>query len=299
MKRLREILSDAAVKGVAVGHFNISELAALKAIFDAARELDVPVMIGISEGEREFVGPDVAMALVKSLREEYDYPIFINADHTRSLEKVKEAALAGYDEILFDPTPSLAAKYGASGSKLSFEENVKQTKQAVEIVKSINPGILIEGEIGYIGSSSEVMKEKPEGIELTTPEEAARFVKETNVDILAPAVGNMHGLTEQMVNGLSEKLLDIERIKAIKDAVKIPLTLHGGSGTADKDFVAAIKAGINIIHINTEIRVAWRRGIEEGLKKSPNEVAPYKILPPAYEAVKKIVLERLKLFNGL
>ena len=144
-----------------------------------------------------------------------------------------------------------------------------------------------------------MMKEKPEGIELTTPEEAARFVKETNVDILAPAVGNMHGLTEQMVNGLSEKLLDIERIKAIKDAVKIPLTLHGGSGTADKDFVAAIKAGINIIHINTEIRVAWRRGIEEGLKKSPNEVAPYKILPPAYEAVKKIVLERLKLFNGL
>lgn len=291
-KTLREVLRESSSRGAAVGHFNISELSALKAIFEAARELGVPVLIGTSEGERDFIGTKTAVALVKSLREEYNYPIFINADHTHSLDKVKEAALAGYDEILFD------------GSKLSFEENVKQTKRAVEIIKSINPNILIEGEIGYIGSSSEILKEVPEGAalteaSLTIPEEATQFVNETGVDVLAPAVGNMHGLLRQMAEGKLHKRLNIERIKAIKEAVKIPLTLHGGSGTADEDFVEAIKAGITIIHINTEIRLAWRRGEEIELRKDPDEVAPYKILLPAEEAVKKIVLERLKLFNGL
>ena len=286
MKTLKQILKEAETKHIAVGHFNVSDLVALRAVFEAARELGVPVLIGTSEGEQEFIGPYQAVALIRSLREEYNWPIFLNADHTHSLDRVKEAAEAGYDEILFD------------GSKLPFEENVKQTKQAVEIVKSINPQILIEGEIGYIGSSSEVMKERPAGIELTTPEEAEKFVKETGVDILAPAVGNMHGLLEQMAEGKLQKHLDIERIKKIKKAAVVPLTLHGGSGTADKDFREAIKAGVSIIHINTEIRLAWRRGIEEGLKKNPNEVAPYKILPPALEGIKEIVKNRLKLFQG-
>ncbi|MDO8536741.1 MAG: class II fructose-bisphosphate aldolase [bacterium] len=286
MKTLSEVLADAEKNKVAVGHFNISDLAALNAIFAAAKELNVAVMVGVSEGEREFVGVHRAAALVQSLREQYNFPIFLNADHTHSLDKVREAALAGYDEILFD------------GSKLSFEENVRATREAVKIVKSINPNILVEGEIGYIGSSSEIMKEKPEGIELTTPEEAAQFVKETAVDILAPAVGNMHGLLESMVKGDVQKRLDIERIRQIKDIVKIPLTLHGGSGTAEKDFLAAIKAGITIIHINTEIRIAWRKGVEEGLAKNPNEIAPYKILPSAVLGIKEIVRKRLELFNS-
>ncbi|MDP2598285.1 MAG: class II fructose-bisphosphate aldolase [Candidatus Liptonbacteria bacterium] len=287
MKSLRQILEEATQKKVAVGHFNFSDLAGLKAIFEAARELKLPVMVGVSEGEREFVGIRQAAALVKSLREEYDYPIFLNADHTHSLEKVEEAANAGFDEIIFD------------GSKLPLKENIKQTDEAVRIARAINPSILIEGEIGYIGSSSEILKEKPEGIELTTPEEATQFIAETGIDILAPAVGNMHGLLESMVGGGEKKRLDIKRIEAIKKAAKLPLTLHGGSGTADEDFVAAIKAGITIIHISTEIRLAWRRGVEEGLEKNPNEVAPYKIFPPAIEGIKKIVRERLKLFNGL
>lgn len=285
-KNLLDILKDASAKKVAVGHFNFSDLAGLKAIFEAAKELDVPVMVGLSEGEREFVGVHEAAALVKSLREEYSYPIFLNADHTHSLEKAREAAEAGFDEILFD------------GSKLPLEENIEQTREAVKLIKSINKKILVEGEIGYIGGSSEVLTERPEGIELTTPEEAQRFVKETKVDVLAPAVGNMHGLLKSMVEGGEKKRLDIGRIKTIKEAAKVPLTLHGGSGTADEDFVAAIKAGISIIHINTEIRLAWRRGVEEDIKNNPAEIAPYKILPPAVEAIKKIVKERLKLFGG-
>ena len=288
MKTLREVLADADARHVAVGHFNISELAALKGIFEAARGLNLPVLIGVSEGEREFIGVRQAVALVRSLRETYDFPIFLNADHTHSLDKAKEAAEAGFDEIIFD------------GSKLDFEENIKQTKQAVEIIRAINPNIVIEGEIGYIGSSSEIVEKRPEAsLTLSTSEEATRFVAETGVDVLAPAVGNMHGLLKEMVAGTEHKRLDIARIADIKKACGKFMTLHGGSGTADEDFVAAAKAGMTIIHISSELRLAWRRGVEAGLAKDKNEIAPYKILPLAVEGIKKIVADRLKLFNGL
>jgi fructose-bisphosphate aldolase class II len=133
---------------------------------------------------------------------------------------------------------------------------------------------------------------------LTSPAEAKRFVESTGVDILAPAVGNMHGMLKSMVQGQTRKRLDIQRIAQIKSAAQVPLTLHGGSGTDDEDLRKAIAAGINIIHINTELRVAWRRGLEEGLAKQPQEVVPYKILPFAVESVKKVVRSRLNLFNG-
>ena len=115
---------------------------------------------------------------------------------------------------------------------------------------------------------------------------------------MAPAVGNMHGMLKSMVQGQTRKRLDIQRIVQIKNATQVPLTLHGGSGTDDEDLRKAIAAGINIIHINTELRVAWRHGLEEGLSKQPNEVVPYKILPFAVESVKEVVHSRLKLFNG-
>ncbi len=290
MKTLREALADADARHVAVGHFNIAELAALNGIFAAARELGLPVLIGVSEGERAFIGVRRAAALIKSLRDEYDYPIFLNADHTHSLDKVKEAAEAGFDEILFD------------GSALPRGENVKQTAEAVKIVRAADPDIVVEGEIGYIGSSSEVIAEKPELV-LSTPEEAAAFVAATGVDVLAPAVGNMHGLLKTMVAGAARKRLDIPRIAAIKQAIGAAgcrfMTSHGGSGTEDADFTAAAKAGMTIIHVSTELRLAWRRGVEEGLRANPDEIAPYKILPPAAEGIRKIVLNRLKLFNGL
>lgn len=299
MKTLREIIKEADAKKIAVGHFNISDLAALKTIFETAHEANTPVIIGTSEGEREFVGPKQAAALVKSLRAappgseprpngREEYPIFLNADHTRSFEKVKEALEAGYDAILFD------------GSKLPLEENIKQTKEVVDYVKSVRPKILVEGEIGYIGSSSEILKEIPAGAalkpeELTTPEEAKEFVEKTGVDLLAPAVGNIHGIVVQP--GFKEKL-DIDRIKAIKKAVAVPLVLHGGSGLSDDDFRAAIKAGISIIHINTEIRQAWRHGVEEGLKKNPDEIAPYKIYVQAMEEMKKVIAKKIAIFGG-
>jgi len=288
MYRLQEILSQTQEKGAAIGHFNVSDLVLLKAIFAAARELNLPVLVGASEGEREFVGTRQLAALVRSLREEFDFPIFLNADHTHSLAKAVDAAKAGYDAIVFDL------------STLPFEQNMRQTKEAVETLKAINPSMVVEGEIGDIGSGSEIHENAPERSRvLTSPEEAKQFVEFTKVDVLAPAVGNMHGMLKSMVQGETRKRLDIDRIARIKAATGVFLTLHGGSGTDDEDLRKAVKAGINIVHINTELRLAWRRGLEEGLAKRPGEVVPYKILPTAVEAVKQVVESRLRIVSAV
>jgi len=286
MQQLRNQLEEAQSNGVAVGHFNISDLTLLKAVYAAAQELKVPVIVGASEGERAFLGVAQIAALVRSLREEQGVPIFLNADHTHSLESAMAAAKAGFDSIVYDL------------SALPFAENVKQTRQAVEALKSVNPKILVEGEIGNIGTGSEIHDSVPDhSKDLTTPEEAKQFVESTGVDILAPAVGNTHGMVQSMVQGNVRKRLDLPRIREIKRATKSLLTLHGGSGTEDHDLEEAIAAGINIIHINTELRVAWRRGLEEAFAKNPREVVPYKLLPIAEESVKQVVLARLRLFN--
>lgn len=288
MKTLREYIDKARQNKVAIGHFNISDLAGLKGIVEAAKELNLPVIIGLSEGEREFVGAKNAADLVRNLREQYDHPIFLNADHTHSLEKIKEAVEAGFDAVLFD------------AGKLPLEENIQKTKEVVEWVRATRPEVLVEAELGYIGSSSTIMTEIPEGAavrkeDLTDPDIAARFVEETGVDLLAPAVGNLHGMFKNAPN----PDLDIDRIAAVSDATGIPLVLHGGSGIRNEDFVAAIANGISIVHINTEIRLAWRQGMEKALKEKPDEVTPYKLLTEASSAVKRVVAERLRLFNGI
>lgn len=288
MKTLREVIREAESRHVAVGHFNISNIEGLWAIFYAARNLNLPVIIGLSEGERDFVGTKQAVALVKSIREEFDYPIFINADHTYSFERVKEAVDAGFDAVIFD------------GAKLPIDENIKITKQCVEYAKNKNPNILVEAELGYIGTSSKILDEIPEGAgvseeSLTSPADAARFVAETGVDLFSPSVGNIHGMLRNMPN----PRLNINRARAIREAAGVPLVLHGGSGIANQDFTDAIKVGISIVHINTEIRVAYRDAVKKALADHPDEVAPYKIMKGAVEAMGSVITERLKLFNHL
>ena len=287
METLRTILTRSEKQRVALGHFNVSDLVLLKAVLAAAAEIEVPVLVGASEGERDFLGTRELAALVKSLREESGVPIFLNADHTHSLAKAVEAVKAGFDSVVAD------------FSALPFAENVSRTKEAVEALKAINPSVIVEGEIGNIGTGSEIHDTVgSEFRNLTTPEEAQQFVAATRIDVLAPAVGNMHGMLKSMVQGKAKKRLNIERIGEIKKAAGVFLTLHGGSGTDDGDFRSAIAAGINIIHINTELRVAWRQSLEESLKRQPNEVVPYKILPPVLDSVKQVVASRLKLFTG-
>ena len=285
---LQQALKQAQHNRVAIGHFNVADLVMLKAVVETGQELKVPVIVGASEGERDFIGTRQLAALVKSLREELDVQLFLNADHTHSLPKALEAAKAGFDSIVFDR------------SALPFDANVKETRQAVEALKSVRPDILIEGEIGDIGSGSTIHEDSSgPRTALSTASEARQFVAATGVDILAPAVGTTHGMARKVASGADRKHLDIGRIQEISTAAAVPLTLHGGSGTADDDFARAIQAGITIVHINTELRIAWRKGMEQGLASGKDEVVPYKILPVAVAAVHQVVRSRLVLFNRL
>lgn len=287
MNKYLQILSQAELEGRAIGHFNISNLEGLWGVIKAAESLSVPVIIGVSEGEREFMGIRQVKALVDSVKAETDLPIFLNADHTYTFEGVKQAVDAGFDSVIFD------------GSKLPYEENVKITKQCVEYAKSVNPDILVEGELGYIGTSSKMLDDIPEEVleaneSAVTPEQAEQYVSETGVDLLAPAVGNLHG----MLKGRSNPNLDIDRIRAIRQSAGVPLVLHGGSGITDDDFRQAIKAGISIVHISTELRVAFHDALKRSLQESPDELAPYRIMKPAAVAIQAVAVNRLQLFSG-
>lgn len=288
MESYREILKEAEENKVAIGHFNISNIAASKAIMNSARELNVPILIGLSEGERDYFGIHQAVAHVKSLREEFDWPVYLNADHTYSFERVKEAIDAGFDSVIFD------------GAKLPLEENIRITKQCVEYARQSGRDVLVEAEMGYIGTSSNLMDSIPEGAgvtleEATKPEEAKRFVEETGIDLFSPSVGNVHGMLREVNN----PELHIERIREIKEAVKIPLVLHGGSGIKDDNFTEAIKAGISEVHINTEIRKAWYEASKKHMDEHPEDIAPYKVGKDAVSAMQEVITARLKLFNHI
>lgn len=284
---LPEAIEWAEKKKVALGHFNISDISAFRAIVRAAKDLEVPVVIGTSEGEAEFVDVDVAAAMVRDARKELGHPIFLNADHFKSLDKIKEAVVAGYDAVIFD-----------AASK-SLDENIEATRTAVERVKGIDKDVLVEGELGYIGESSRILDEIPEGVEinkesLPRPDEAKRFVEETGIDLIAPAVGNLHGI----LKGAKNPALNLDLIREIGKVAGVPMVLHGGSGISDEDFKSAIEAGIRVIHVNTELRVAWREGMEKALEDK-SKIAPYKILPVPEKKIYKVVENRLKLFNGM
>ncbi|MEK7176039.1 MAG: class II fructose-bisphosphate aldolase, partial [Patescibacteria group bacterium] len=210
MKSLREALQWAEDKKVAIGHFNISDSEGFKAVVEGLKEASayasfkIPVIIGVSEGEREFIGLNEVASLVKIARGN-GLPVFVNADHTYSVEKAKAAIDAGFDGVIID------------GADKSFEENVSMTKAVVEYARAKNSEILVEGELGFIGQSSKVLDAVPEGVSKTSPEDAKEFVRQTGVDLLAPSVGNIHGIVKT-----GEPKLDIGLIKAIHEAVNVP-----------------------------------------------------------------------------
>lgn len=146
MVTLREALQNASTGHVAMGHFNVSDLSGFHAVVRVGRRFNLPLMIGVSEGEREFIGVKEIALLVKMARDEYGVSLYLNADHTHSLEKAKAAAEAGFNEVIFD------------ASRKPLEQNIHDAKQAVEILKSIRPDLIVEGEVGYIGSSSEIVE---------------------------------------------------------------------------------------------------------------------------------------------
>jgi len=283
MKTLRGVIQEASNNKTAIGHFNISNLEGLHAVYNSAKKLNVPIIIGLSEGEEDFVGKTEAVALVQALRERDSYPIYLNADHHYSFERVKASIDAGFDAVIIDCADK------------SFEENVAITKQCVEYARASGRDVIVEAEIGYIGSGSNIKDTIPEGAGvLTTPEEAKKFVEATGIDLLAPSVGSIHGLIKS-----GKPHINTELVKIIRDDIGIPLVLHGGSGLRDEDFTGGIESGIAIVHINTEIRVAYTEAVKQFLVNNPNEMTPYKIAQAGIDAMEVVVTNRLKLFNGI
>ena len=284
MQTLKEAVEAAWDKRIALGHFNLSDSNQFNAVLAAAGAAGQPVLVGVSEGERKFFGVRNIAAMVRAARAD-GIQVYLNADHTYSLDGCKEVIDASFDSVIFD------------GSHLSMEENIATTRSVVEYARAKGTGALVEGEIGRIGTSSKLLTVPPEDMDkdLTTAEEAALFVRESGVDMLAPAVGTMHG---RLIGG-GEPKIDLARIETIRNAVGIPLVLHGGSGTSDEDLAAAGKSGCSVVHINTDIRVAYRKGIEATLAADANEIAPYKFLAGGVEGVQKMTEKYIRLFAGM
>jgi len=290
MKTYKEYILEADKKGIAMGHFNISNSEQLHGIMNAAVSMKSPILIGTSEGERKFIGLKQAVSLVRAFREETGIPVFLNADHSKSGESAIAAIDAGYDSVHIDV------------SHLPYDENVKITNYVREHAKmTFRPDIgeiHVEAELGLLLGESKIQKEtievRPE--QYTKPEEAADFVKKTGIDRLAPAVGNIHGIPA------NEKKIDIKLIKKIREAIPTPrigITLHGASGISDNQIVEAVRAGVNNIHINTEIRVVFVRALKQTFFENPEETTPYKLYSEAIIAVQRKVEEKLKLFGSI
>lgn len=283
MRNLNQILKGAEKNGYAIAHFNFAALETLKGVIEAAKELNSPLILGTSEGERKFFGRLQAVKIIAAFKEETGLELFLNADHTKSFEEAKLVIDLGYDSVNIDC------------SALSFEENIKITKMVVDYAKSKNPDISIEGELGYLAGESKLLKEKielkPESY--THPEQAYQFWQETKIDRLTIVVGNIHGISV-----IGNPPLDIELIRKIKSKVpEVLLTLHGGSGIPEKEIRQAVKAGMSNVHYNTDLRIAYLNALKKSLLVNPDETTPYKLLTPVVEAIKKIAKEKIQLLK--
>ena len=282
---MRDVVEEYKKGAKAIGHFNISDSNQLRAIALASKETNLAAIIGLSEGEREYFPIPHARALV-SIYQADGIPLYLNADHTYDLDKAKQAIDDGVDSIVVD------------GAKLPMEENILLVKQVVSYARSSKRDVVVEGELGYIGSSSKQLDSLPEGVtieNLTTAADAKEFVVSTGVDCFAPAVGNVHG----MLKNAAEPRLHPERVKEIAGMTGLPLVLHGASGNTEEDIKACIAAGVAIVHINTELRVMYRDRLYDTIRSNQGEVAPYKFLTPAVIKMKEYVAGKLKVFANI
>lgn len=284
MKNLKYYTKKAQKEHWAIGQFNFSTFEQVKGIIAAAEKLRAPVILGTSEGESKFIGLREAVAIRNVLRKRTGLPIFLNLDHGKSFEYLKEAISAGYDMVHFD------------GSKLSLEENIEISKQVAKYAKW--RGVVVEGEVGRFSTdASRIYAEKFEIKEedLTNPSDAEKYIKATGVDILAVSIGTFHGID---ITGVSPNLR-LDKLKEIVKKINLPIVLHGGSGTPENDIREAVKLGIAKININTEIRAAFTNTLKNCLEKNPSEITPYKYLTEPISAVQAVVEEKIKLFGAI
>jgi fructose-bisphosphate aldolase, class II len=273
---LKDILKEARERKTAVGQFNFSTLEQLQGIVKAAKVTGKAVICGTSQGEAGFFGVEEAVAVLHNLKKREGVSAFLNFDHGNSFEDLKRAVDAGYDMVHFD------------GSEMEFEECVEATKKIVTYARK--RGVVVEGEISKIGGKSSVSEKEPEEVVLTPLEKVVRFIELTDVDCVALDVGNAHGVYKSEPRIYSERVSDLLKEK------NCFVVFHGGSGVGENTVRTLIKKGVVKININTELRLAWRNALAEGISNNL-EIVPYKILPLAREEVFKKVEEKIKIFN--
>lgn len=285
--RARHLMQRSRNQHFAVGAFNIDNQETLEAICRAAQKLNSPVLVEVSDGECEYLGGmQNVRDMVDNYRQKFGVEIYINLDHAATVESCKRAIDAGFEFIHIDISQ---ANHAASE-----EEIIGATKEVVTYAAFT--GALVESEPHYFGGSSSIHNEDIDYEEIkktfSTPEGSKQFVARTGIDTFAAAVGNLHGKYPV------PKILDLELLQRIRDAVDCQISLHGGSGTPLNYFEQAVRIGVSKININSDLRYAFRTTLDQVLKDNPDEIAVYKLMPSVYDAVQAVVEEKINAFNS-
>ena len=273
----KKMLKEARDNGKCIAHFNINNLEWTKYILEKCNELQKPVILGVSEGAIKYMGgynvvSHLVYSLVKDLNISID--VCLHLDHGSSVESCKKAIDSGFSSVMID------------ASKYSLEENINITKEVVEYAHSKN--ITVEAEVGHIGGVEDGIAS---GVLVASLDDCIKFVKETKVDMLAPAIGSVHGVYK------GEPKLDFELLTSLKNNINIPLVLHGGSGIPEDKIIKAIKLGISKININTVLQQAWHEGVLKFVENKKEVYDPRKIISSGEENLKNIVEYKLSLME--
>ncbi len=270
---------EAALEGhFAVGAFNANNMEQIQGIVDAANEEKSPVILQVSQGAIDYAGLGFATAMVKVAAEEASVPVALHLDHGASFEQNVICLRAGFTSLMFD------------GSKLPYEENVAITAKIVEMASVV--GIPVEAELGKVLQSRDKVTEEQVRAAMTDPDQAADFVARTGISSLAVAIGSVHAMEA------AEAELDIDRLKAIRAKVNIPLVLHGSSGVKESSEVEAIQYGICKINVATMLNQAFIKGILDGYAANPKNIDPRKWLALSRDGVKEVVRSKMRLFGS-
>lgn len=271
---LNEVLKKAQKGKYAVGLFNTTDTDMLQAVIEAAEESNSPVILGTAEvllpyGELKLIAPSVIAAAKRA-----KVPVVVHYDHGLTFDRCIEALKLGFSSIMFD------------GSAKPYEQNIAETREMVKIAQAF--GATVEGEIGHVG---EAAKEDNLLTDMyTTPEEAKAYLEATGVDALAVAIGSAHGVYKK------KPMLNIERLKEISSAVKVPLVLHGGSGLSDDDFKNTIRNGIAKVNIFTDLCLAGERAMKDGEEKKLGYLETRNL---KVEYIKEAVKHKMALFGSV
>lgn len=286
--RARHLMQRTRTQHFAVGAFNIDNQETLIAVAEAAKKLNSPVLVEVSKSEVKSLGLQNLRDMVDNYKAELGIEMYINLDHSPTIEDCKQAIDAGYEFIHFDLSQ---AKHDATEMEI-----IEATREVVEYAKFT--GALVEGEPHYFGGSSDVFEESFDYEEIkktfSTPEGARAFVEATGIDTYAAAIGNLHGKYPV------PKILDIDLLQRIRDNLgpESYISLHGGSGTPLHYFEDASRIGVSKVNVNSDLRYTFRTTLEQVLKDNPNEYAVNKLMPQVYRAVQAVIEEKLSAFNS-